>query len=531
MKIGLIIEGDRVTAWQAEALALIAESNQFAIYNCTSISSSRRSFSHAFYYALNLTSLRNRLTRRTSIPPNLPAFASIDFEAEEDGQWQRLPASLLHRIAQDSPELILKFGMGLLRVPSPGELACPILSYHHGDPREYRGRPAGFYELLEGREVIGQVVQILSNSLDAGKVVAFGETKVRRHSYRATMKDAYRCSPLLLPKAIRNLARGQTMPIRPSGKIYRLPANGLVLRFLFKSLASLLRHIGYGAFFEKSWAVSEAHLSAADETMLSNFPGPHAWRALERPREYRFLADPFYHPDGDGILVEALRISTASGEILHLSSTGTERISAPGGHHSFPSTFSLEGDHFLLPEISDWSPPKLFRLRGSELEDLGELNIPGRPRLLDPVLHASGDTVFLFANLVSEGSSILRLWTSDSLFDRFVEHPDSPIRISPAGSRMAGAILTSEGGRFRLGQDFRGQYGDGVVLFRVVELSRTAYRETEIDQLRLSPAKGPHTVNFRAGSVVFDHYHDRFSLLAGVRRLRSRLAIVHQKSG
>ena len=24
----------------------------------------------------------------------------------------------------------------------------PILSFHHGDPSKYRGRPAGFYEIL-----------------------------------------------------------------------------------------------------------------------------------------------------------------------------------------------------------------------------------------------------------------------------------------------------------------------------------------------------------------------------------------------
>ncbi len=90
--------------------------------------------------------------------------------------------------------------MGLLRVPSG--LACPILSYHHGDPREYRGRPAGFYELMNGKTAVGQVVQVLSETLDAGEVVAFAETKAHAHSWQRTMAEAYRASPLLLAAAV-----------------------------------------------------------------------------------------------------------------------------------------------------------------------------------------------------------------------------------------------------------------------------------------------------------------------------------------
>ena len=96
---------------------------------------------------------------------------------------------------------VTKFGMGLLRVPPDAEFSIPIISFHHGDLRKFRGRPAGFYELLNGEPVVGQVVQRLTNRLDAGEVLAFAETKARPHSYRATMEDAYRTSPLLLPQA------------------------------------------------------------------------------------------------------------------------------------------------------------------------------------------------------------------------------------------------------------------------------------------------------------------------------------------
>jgi hypothetical protein len=79
---------------------------------------------------------------------------------------------LLDVLRNDEVAAIIKFGMGLLRIPSSEQLSVPILSYHHGDPAEFRGRPAGFYEMLAGRSVMGQVVQRLSNDLDAGDIVA-----------------------------------------------------------------------------------------------------------------------------------------------------------------------------------------------------------------------------------------------------------------------------------------------------------------------------------------------------------------------
>jgi hypothetical protein len=87
---------------------------------------------------------------------------------------------------------------------------------------------------------------------------------------------------------------------------------------------------------------------------------------------------------------------------------------------------------------------------------------------------------------------------------------------------MGGAIVESGGALFRIGQDFSGQYGDGIVLFRIHALSRSEYRETVVRRLRFTGVRGPHTVNFRGDRAAFDFYVDRFSPLAGFRRLRQR---------
>jgi|GEM_PF-615335 len=521
-KIGIIIDNQAITRWQEDCLRTLKRDNQFVIYNCTNTRPPRRRLGHAFYYLLNLFTIRNRMTRRTALPEQLDIATVRNFEAGGFPPWQDLPEDLLDSIRSDAPSVIVKFGMGLLRVPPPDRLAAPILSYHHGDPVRFRGRPAGFYELLHGERTVGQVIQILGNTLDSGACVAAAETRAIRHSYRATLVESYRHSPLLLKRGIANAIAGAAVQPSARGRNYRLPDNWTVVKFVAARLAALVKHLIYGAFYEKDWNVATAPSRPRSELPIPAPAEPESWGLIARPSGYRFIADPFPHPGGDGVLVEALRASTGLGEILHIGSAGQALVCRDVGHFSYPAPFRFEGADYLLPEVSEWSGPRLYRFDGKSLQPAGELVVAGSPRLIDPTLFGVEDTIYLFANDASEGSSVLRLWTSASLFSKFDEHPASPIRISPSGSRMAGAIV-ERGPLYRIGQDSRGQYGDGIVLFEIERLTPTEYRETEVGQLRFADCRGPHTLNLAGDRAWFDYYEDRFSLLAGIRRVRSRL--------
>lgn len=477
---------------------------------------------HAFYYLLNIASLKTPITKPGTLPVGLNIVEQLDFEAERDGEWQRLPTQVLDLLASRRPDVAIKFGMGLLRVPE--ELQCKILSYHHGNPRRFRGRPAGFYELLGDVPTVGQIVQIISNRLDAGAIVAFAETRVRPYSYRATMADAYAISPLLLKQAVRNCLAGTVLPIEPHGTNHRLPTNLTVARFAAKLLVEKARRLLYGAFFHKAWAVASVAIGSESLDELVRDVGEAArWHVVTRPDQYEFLADPFPHPRG-GVLVEALRRSDGQGEIVHFDD-GSARILCTGrGHFSYPATIQADGSWFMVPEVSEWSSPEVYRLDGDKCEFVANLDVEGEPRLVDATLHARDDAMFLFANRASDGSDVLRLWTADSLFDRFSEHPQSPIRISPAGGRMAGALLRCEDRLYRLGQDCSRGYGRRTILFEVVALTRDSYRESAAGELSFSAVTGPHTFNMRGGTAYFDFYRERFSLLAGIHRLRAHLA-------
>jgi hypothetical protein len=528
VRIAVLVDDLRVSRWQAAALERVCGNGKLLVYNCVNTRPGPRRMAHALYYLLNLFTVRNRLTATIQLDEaGLNLARPVDFASEYERMWQRLPGALLDRIRSDAPDVILKFGLSLLRIPDRLELAAPILSYHHGDPREFRGRPAGFYEIGQGAALMGQIVQILSNRLDAGQVVAFAATKVHAHSYRRTLVEAYRHSPLILETAIRNALAGTILDIAPTGRLFRLPTNLTVLRFLLSRLKWTAARLFYGAFVEKGWSVSTA--LADPEDMIEparrrRIVKQTGWRTEHTPKGYSFLADPFFHPAADGLLVEALNAATGRGEILHLGPGGPRRLSDPRNHLSYPGSLRWLGEDYIVPEVAEWSAARIFRLADGGLRDVGLLDLPGRLRIVDPTFFVDGKQVYLFGNDLADGGDVLRLWMAGSPFDRFEEHKASPILVSPEGGRMAGAIVRHQESLYRLGQDGRRDYGGGLIIFRIEVLTSDDYRESREGAFQFQSVRGPHTMNFRSGEAVFDWYRHRFSVLAGFRRLLGRLA-------
>lgn len=524
MRIGVILDATGLARWQADALQTMSGDAEFIIYSCTNSVPAKRRLRHAFYYLLNLLTIRNRLTRGVDWPTALRLVATRKFECEWEGAWQRFPAALLDLIAQDRPAVLLKFGMGLLRVPAAGQLAVPILSYHHGDPAQFRGRPAGFHELAAGETTIGQVVQLLSNELDAGRIVASAETRTFVHSYRATLIEAYRHSPLLLRSAVRNAAAGHSWEAARRGPVYRLPSNWAVVRFVGARFRNAVTRVAYGLLREKRWRVATAPVAHwTVEGVTERLADLTHWRAVPLSRGYGFLADPFFHPQ-EGLVVEGMNARSGRGEILHVTGGDTRRLSRRGGHFSYPAPIEDSGKWYVVPETSDWAPALAHPLVDTHLAEPVELAIPGRPRLLDPTPFRRGDTLYLFGNVAAEGPSVLRLWVSEGLERDFSEHPSSPIRMSPDGGRMAGIPFELDGRLIRVGQDLRGAYGDGISFFHITRIDPRAYAEELIGHFRFTGRRGPHTLNIGRGEIAFDYYADQFSVLAGLRRLRRRRA-------
>ncbi|MEP7221520.1 MAG: hypothetical protein ABI673_02505 [Novosphingobium sp.] len=547
-KLIVIIDGHaggegEVAEWQRRALASLPAHDELSLLVCTNTRLKRQPLRYPLYYALNLLAVRNPLTRSVPLGALTARIAGQRaFASGQDGAWQVLPDEIVDHIAASGAQAVIKLGMGLMRVPA--RLSVPILSWHHGDPAHFRGRPAGFWELLAGRETIGQIVQVIGNRLDAGAIVAFAETRVLGHSWRGTLMESFRHSPLLLAPALDNAIAGRTLDRPVSGRNYRLPGNMAVARLILKMGAAKMRRLLYGAFFEKRWRVSLAPTGGENgagfaEAVLSgtaSLPPEADWQTPAIPRGCTFIADPFFGPDGTSLLVEALSARSGKGEIYRIDPPGGSvpvvgvKVSGDPGHHSYPAMVDQDGAPYCVPEIAQWSAPAAFRLNDTGWERAFDLDIEGSPRLTDPTFLRHDGRLYLFANDAREGSNVLRLWSADGLAARFTQHPASPLRISPRGARMGGEFLARNDGAangriLRIGQDFTRDYGDGLVVFAIDALDEQSYRESEVAAFRLGRRHGPHTFNLSpdGSRLLFDWYTNGFTPLAGVRRALARL--------
>jgi len=528
LKVAVFADAGQVQKFARDALDAVEGCDEVTVFSCSNTHRRKQAVRHGFYYALNLLSVRNAETRGVPVGGGAKGIAdTVEFESEYDGVWQRLPADMVARLREGGFDVILKFGLGLLRVPPAGELPVPILSYHHGDPDHYRGRPAGFWETADGKGVMGQIVQVIGNKLDAGRVVAFAETKVHAHSYKATLVEAFRHSPLIINQAIRNAIGGVSLDKPCNGRNCRLPSNLTVARFLLRMGKKKAGRLVYGALYEKKWQVSLAPAPSSGAAALfdgSPFPGRDAWQTIETASQYTFYADPFFSSRPPGLLVEALSRRTGLGEIVLIEDELHRRVSDFSGHASYPATFGDGAEQLVIPETASWLPATAFRSEGDRLVPAFALDLPAGRTILDPTLVTHGGRVYLFGNLNDVGSNILYLWSATAIDAPFEPHPASPILVSPRGGRMGGSILRDGDRLIRLGQDFEGGYGDGLRAFEIEALSESEYRERPIGYLGLDGVSGPHTLNVQGGMLLFDWYRESFSLGAGLRRFRARRA-------
>ena len=521
MRLG-ILANRRIALWQRQALERACAGHEVYLIVPRGGWKSRRSAKHAFYYALNLLTIRNRLTREVDLP-DLDPVAVYEFDPSFDGAWAVLPDAVLDWVAERKLDAIVKFGLGLLRVPPPERLPIPILSYHHGDPRRYRGRPAGFYEILEDAPVMGQIVQAIGNKLDGGTVYAFTDSRVVPHSYRQTLIESFSMSPHLLGEALDNVDRGRPLDIAPDGRNYRLPGNGTVVRFLAGRLFRTIRRALYGLFVEKEWRVATAPFGGSTDPVgaVRSVVG-ESWQVPAVCQPFSFYADPFFGESANEIFVEAMNRRTGKGEVVRLVAGRPTRITGLGGHVSYPASIQHDGRRLLVPETADWRRLTAFEIVGSTAQPVVEIDIEDH-RFIDPTFLRYKDHFYLFANIEEDGTSVLHLWVSTDLKARFTRHPRSPIRVSGSGSRMAGEIAEWNGELYRIGQLWRRSYGDGVASFRIIALSPTEYAEEDAGQVQFDHVRGPHTVNRRGDLLLFDYYTERVSPLAGLRRILNRV--------
>ena len=533
-KIYIILNSDYfVDEWEYNCLLKLKNHNLvFLIANeirNKKLNKKKRKYIKNFiYYFINLISIRQKKIKVRLNAFKKASIKKIYFKRGLD-LWEKIEQDSINEIIKGYPSFIYKCGMGLLHISH--ELKnIPILSFHHGDPSKFRGRPAGFYELLNGEKKIGQILQLLSNKLDSGRILYYGETAAYPWSYKKTLKNAYKISPIIFEKGLQNLEQGIFIKKENNGFIYKLPSNFQAIIFILREISNLISKLLYGLFIEKGWKVAYSNKLSINrinhpidifnyiDSLKNNF------QFITTPKGYKFLADPFIIDSK--IIAEGLKSNNSKGDLLLLDNNKKSILNKfylKNKHLSYPYTHIFKSENFIYPDSGSLENAILYS--GKSPLDLKKSTMKYfKSGLCDPSVFKHNDYFYLFANYPDE-KYILRLWFSlDPYFNFVKEHNKSPISISPEGGRSGGRIIKFKNKIYRFAQDCSGSYGNGLILFEIKSIDPENYIEKQISIFKLKGSyKGPHNIDFSNQLLVWDYYSEKFNIFAFFNRIKEKL--------
>ena len=161
-----------------------------------------------------------------------------------DGLGNELPSSAVSALKE--VDVAIRFGFGIIKGDALTAPKYGMLSYHHGDLRAYRGRPAGFHEFVNREPTAGVTVQRLNESLDGGAIAALEKIEIDDAvSWSEVLDRLYQVSPTLLPMAVQNCidsSKGLTEP-NSIGELYTMPSNKQTVKYLVERGRRMLVNI------------------------------------------------------------------------------------------------------------------------------------------------------------------------------------------------------------------------------------------------------------------------------------------------
>ena len=547
-RFGIMCNGHRFPAWQAAAIRslLAMEGVEAAVLITPDQAAGRPGKLRRLadwprllwnLYNKGLVERRSVASRPIDLSTELSDVRVMACRTEPVGRYaERFSDEDVAAIRELDLDFILRFGFGIVK----GDvLAVPrwgVWSFHHGDERAYRGRPPGFWELVNGEKVVGSILQRLTERLDAGTILYRGFFKPVAHSYRRTRDELFLGSsewPAAVVGGIRSgdVSVASAPASSTEAAVRRDPGNLVMIGFLARQFIQLIRSQWTGLTAAAIWTVGVAEAPIAS-VLEGNLP---AIRWFPEQGASRYLADPFPLSTNGGLwaLVEDYDYRSHRGLISALDLNDWDSLPRPvidaGVHASYPYVFEWEGTLWCVPETYQAKEVRLYR--AVEFPDTWEHHatlIKGVAALDSTVIHHDG-LWWLFCTDRDAGSNNkLRIWFSSRLEGPWTPHPRNPVKTDVRSSRPAGTPFVSNGILYRPAQDGSDSYGGSITINRVDQLTPTKFVEEVV--ARIDPPghgryrDGLHTISAIGDRIVLDGRRDTFVFAAFRRELTSRLS-------
>lgn len=537
LRIAVLLDGFELTAWVRAILAEIraAQDRELVLVVLNRAPRPRGGVLARLWAARGtwLYTLFTRLDRALGAPADdalrrgdaralLAGVPVLEVVPAQTRFSDRFPPEALERLAEHRPDVMLRFGFRILRGEVLDAARLGVWSFHHGDPDRYRGGPSGFWEVIEGYPTTGSVLQVLSEELDAGRVLYRSWAATHRYSVAANRSHVYWKSAAFVGRALRRLqSEGAPTPepapetYRPyAHRLYRKPSEAVFLPWLVRFTARVVAEKTANLLGRPQWRIA----FGLDPKRVAPAGGFYGFRHAVPPRD-RFWADPFPIADRSGfwIFVEEYLYRRRRGHVaaMRVEADGSWQKPIPvleADHHlSYPFVFRWRGELFMLPESGELGRVELYRCR--ELPARWELEtvLMELPRAVDATLEEIDGRWWMFVNQGLAGmrnaNDELHLFHAPSPLGPWEPHPQNPVRSDVRAARPAGRLFRHDGRLYRPAQDASRRYGWAIVIHEVERIDRHEYREREVARIEPSWAPGllgNHTLNSCPGLTVID---------------------------
>ena len=529
LKVGLLLNEDKMPAWSWEMIRQIQES-AFAEISLLILREDTKSepndytkFIYRAYRKLDrkFFPVNPDAFERKAINTLLPADIAKIYVTPRRSKF---PDHTLEEIKAHQPDVLLRMGFRILRgdiltLPKYG-----IWSFHHGDNLVNKGGPPAFWEVMLGWHCTGSVLQILTEKLDDGKVLyrSWSQTdplSVNRNAQKVYWKSLSFVPRLLEQVAIHGQAAIDTVLAKqqsqsPSTKgLYKPPHNfqmlGLLTRLFAKSLSRKVNE----AFSKKQWflLVKEA---------ANEHTSPVEFTNIVPPKD-RFYADPFPISDNgiNYVFFEELMYNTQKGHISvgewkDGNLVNIRPVLKETYHLSYPFVFEDAGDWYMLPESRANRSIDLYKAVDFPNSWEKQFTLMDDIAAVDATLMKKDGLWWMFVNIAeNKGSSAfdeLFLFSSPTLANpTWRSHPCNPIVSDVRKARMAGKLFLKDGEWIRPAQDCSVRYGYAIHFNKITKWSLEEYEEEKIGEILPDWDKhllGTHTFNMNEHIAVLDAY-------------------------
>ena len=368
----------------------------------------------------------------------LSGIESLQITPIVKGFVHRFAPTDIEEIRKRDLDVILRFGFNILRGEILTAARYGVWSYHHGDNEFYRGGPPYFWELYERSKLSGVILQILTEDLDAGHVLAkanFSTVQGGLSTIQNRFTPYWGAVHLVIQKLYElhnygwEYLQKRLIPNKPyQGKrrIYRTPTNWELVKWFVPALAdkSLRRFARILKGEEISlWRI--ALRKGSRQLLYQVDPGNRSEFIWLTPPNGHFHADPFLveHRGSIWMFFEDYIYSESKGAIVcrEISPEGElgemRTVLRRPYHLSYPFVFKHDGRYYLIPESASNRTVELYR--ATEFPHQWTLEkVLFRGKAVDTTVFNDDGTFWFFTTLqagAGDGMSLCLFFPTESM--------------------------------------------------------------------------------------------------------------------